>query len=635
MVPRFVSQKYCEFLVLSFQIIVQTFILVMNRFRHVYLGFYSEQFLGASGEDFDPCENDFIRITQVDLRLQFCSFVLMGIYFSVANVRSKFNWLLPATMSAVTFLNVFLTPPEASKYGRKDFSHHFTQFLFITVAGIFLWGGDHFRERTARRLWLAQRQVAGHSAMLQRLLRLEFPCVVHVVEEQIVTTDDFISVFGPDVAYLDDLQTSHQVESSMTGLSGFVTEAKRLGTPVKRRFEFISGGDANRIDCTVCATLTGFSDEILLGFVVHDSRTIIPRSQLQDLYSNNGSSRGSADLRGVLHGDEDLDQREDSSLPSRKSQVTFSDGSSSGRSRLSSRSALGKWKVRPTQVQHVDSSATRSSLNGHFAVICATQVSIRFKNFNSEEAKCFRKGNEREVSYLSNCQHPAILLFMGTVKFADGHALIMEAYACSLATLLEEGPVSIPNAVRMIAHISSAVAYLHDRGICHTAINSENIVLMQRVEVDPVAKIANMSQFRRGVHGGLQRGATIEEVQLEFKDVVDLATLFITLMTGSFVVETIEESPPLRHLQASQPGLASIIKSAMCGDHLSALQFAKGIARVEGKIRSVAKLPEIPALPELPSNQGSDLSDESFPGSMAAQVNTYRNSDQVRQLYTL
>ena len=146
MVPRFVSQKYCEFLVLSFQIIVQTFILAMNRFRHVYLGFYSEQFLGASGEDFDPCENDFIRVTQVDLRLQFCSFVLMGIYFSVANVRSKFNWLLPATMSAVTFLNAFLTPPEASEYGRKDFSHHFTQFLFISVAGIFLWGGDHFRE---------------------------------------------------------------------------------------------------------------------------------------------------------------------------------------------------------------------------------------------------------------------------------------------------------------------------------------------------------------------------------------------------------------------------------------------------------------------------------------------------------
>ena len=148
-----------------------------------------------------------------------------------------------------------------------------------------------------------------------------------------------------------------------------------------------------------------------------------------------------------------------------------------------------------------------------------------------------------------------------------------------------------------------------------------------------------MSQCRRGVHGGLQRGATIEEVQLEFKDVVDLATLFITLMTGSFVVETIEESPPLRHLQDSHPGLASIIKSAMCGDRLSALHFARGIARVEGKIRSASNLPEIPmALPEMPSNSnGSEGSEESFSESMTAEVHFYRNQNQLslRPQYSL
>jgi hypothetical protein len=554
----------------------------------------------------------------------------MGIYFSLANVRSKFNWLLPVTLCAVNFLNAaFLTPPEAEENGRKAMFNMVLQILFNTVAGIFLWVGDHFRERTARRLWLTQRQVAGHSAMLQRLLRLEFPCVVHVVKEQIVATDDFISVFGPDVAYLKDLQTSNEIESSGTGLSGFVAEAKRLGTPVKRRFEFISSGDTNRIDCTVCATLTGFSDEILLGFVVHDSRTIIPRSELRDLFCNDG-----AHVRGGLHGDLDLDQRDDASqLLMRR--VAFSEDSSSGRSR---ESALGHWKVKPTQVQHVDSSSsTRSSSNGHFGVISATQVSIEFKDsrFNLGEVVCFRKHNTIDMNYLSNCRHPAILLFMGTVTFADGYALIMEPYACSLATLLEEGPVSMTNAVRMVAHISSAVAYLHDRGICHTALRPENIVLMQRVEVDPVAKIANMSQCRRGVFSVPERGATVEEVHLEFKDVVDLAILFIMLITGDFAVETKEDSLPLRDLRDFHPGLASIIKAAMDGDHLSALRFATGIAGVEREIRLVPNLPHIPmALTELNST-GSDLNESSSFRNMTADVNMHRKQTQERQTYCL
>ena len=124
----------------------------MNRFRHVYMGLYSAEFLGASREDYaKSCANEFVTITQVDLRLQFCSFVLMGIYFSLSNVRSKFNWLLPATLSAVNFLNAaVLTPPQGAEYGRRDLSHHGVQILFNTVAGIFLWGGYYFRERTVR-----------------------------------------------------------------------------------------------------------------------------------------------------------------------------------------------------------------------------------------------------------------------------------------------------------------------------------------------------------------------------------------------------------------------------------------------------------------------------------------------------
>jgi hypothetical protein len=239
------------------------------------------------------------------------------------------------------------------------------------------------------------------------------------------------------------------------------------------------------------------------------------------------------------------------------------------------------------------------------------------------------------MNYLSNCRHPAILLFMGTVTFADGYALIMEPYACSLATLLEEGPVSMTNAVRMVAHISSAVAYLHDRGICHTALRPENIVLMQRVEADPVAKIANMSQCRRGVFSVPERGATVEEVHLEFKDVVDLAILFIMLITGDFAVQTKEDSLPLRDLRDFHPGLASIIKAAMDGDHLSALRFATGIAGVEREVRLVPNLPHIPmALTELNST-GSDLNESSSFRNMTADVNMHRKQIQERQTYSL
>ena len=64
---------------------------------------------------------------------------------------------------------------------------------------------------------------------------------------------------------------------------------------------------------------------------------------------------------------------------------------------------------------------------------------------------------------------------------------------------MDEGSIALTPAVRIMYQISTAIAHMHELGICHCAVRAENVLLMQSVLIDPIAKLSNLSQCQRKV----------------------------------------------------------------------------------------------------------------------------------------
>ena len=78
----------------------------------------------------------------------------------------------------------------------------------------------------------------------------------------------------------------------------------------------------------------------------------------------------------------------------------------------------------------------------------------------------------------------------------------------------------MPHAIRITVQIASAVAYLHDRGICHCEVEARNVVVMQRQAICPIVKLSNFSQGRNQFHSFSWH---------RIKDTADLAVLLTYL----------------------------------------------------------------------------------------------------------
>ncbi len=73
-----------------------------------------------------------------------------------------------------------------------------------------------------------------------------------------------------------------------------------------------------------------------------------------------------------------------------------------------------------------------------------------------------------EARLLIKLRHPSILQILGTVTLMEGPALVMERSVCSIASCLRNGPVPVAPAIRIMAQITSVLAYLHGRSFCCT-----------------------------------------------------------------------------------------------------------------------------------------------------------------------
>ena len=89
---------------------------------------------------------------------------------------------------------------------------------------------------------------------------------------------------------------------------------------------------------------------------------------------------------------------------------------------------------------------------------------------------------------------------------------------------------------------------------------------------------------RQGVD--LARGVTIEEVQLESKDVADLGRLLYSLINGvsGAWINTNPDLPQLRDLEVSCPGAARIIRLSWCGATTTAHDFAMHVTKLDGEM---------------------------------------------------
>ena len=114
--------------------------------------------------------------------------------------------------------------------------------------------------------------------------------VVRVHDDEITVNDDFTALFDSTVSCLGDLPTTADRSDDVKDLRSFVRDAQATGVPMKQRFEIFSYPTGNCIDSTVCAIATQSSEEVLLGFIVHDTHPIASHNlelRLEDAGSEN------------------------------------------------------------------------------------------------------------------------------------------------------------------------------------------------------------------------------------------------------------------------------------------------------------------------------------------------------------
>jgi eukaryotic-like serine/threonine-protein kinase len=84
----------------------------------------------------------------------------------------------------------------------------------------------------------------------------------------------------------------------------------------------------------------------------------------------------------------------------------------------------------------------------------------------------------REILLSAGLQHPNIVPVLGAGE-VDGHPYLVMPYVAgeSLRAKIAEGPMRVPDVVRILRDVARALAYAHERGVVHRDIKPDNILL--------------------------------------------------------------------------------------------------------------------------------------------------------------
>jgi serine/threonine protein kinase len=142
--------------------------------------------------------------------------------------------------------------------------------------------------------------------------------------------------------------------------------------------------------------------------------------------------------------------------------------------------------------------------------------------------------------------------------------------------------VSIPleAAVRIMHQISTALAYMHDRGICHCAVDAPSVLLIERDLIDPIAKLSNFSHCK-------------SKAGLFKKDIVDFANLLNLVSTSRDAAESDSSIQPTTSKQTASstvrkewfPSLARLIGAAQ-NCRLAVSQIAHWLSDIDANMRT-------------------------------------------------
>ena len=115
---------------------------------------------------------------------------------------------------------------------------------------------------------------------------------------------------------------------------------------------------------------------------------------------------------------------------------------------------------------------------------------------------------EREARLLASLNHPAIATIHSVEEYEGSPAIVMELIEGeTLAVKLFEGPVPVPEVIRIAKQVSEALTAAHDRGIVHRDLKPANI----HVRPDGAVKVLDF---------GLAKSVTQSDTQLQISQTV-------------------------------------------------------------------------------------------------------------------
>lgn len=149
---------------------------------------------------------------------------------------------------------------------------------------------------------------------------------------------------------------------------------------------------------------------------------------------------------------------------------------------------------------------------------------------------------QREAKVLASLNHPNIATIHGLEDSDSRHALVMELVeGPTLADRLEQGPIPVKEALRIMRQITDAFEYAHERGIVHRDLKPANL----KVTNDDAVKVLDF---------GLAKAMEVNGLPSESMHVSDLLHRMENLLEGETKATDIPNSPTLSEMM-TRPGI--------------------------------------------------------------------------------
>ncbi len=109
-----------------------------------------------------------------------------------------------------------------------------------------------------------------------------------------------------------------------------------------------------------------------------------------------------------------------------------------------------------------------------------TRLAVKVLNRNSKQEGWVRDRFAHEVAALRSVQHPGVVSILDSWISPAGEPCLAMPFlnGLTLRAALDELPLSLPRAARIVRQLGSALADVHGRGIVHRDLKPENLILL-------------------------------------------------------------------------------------------------------------------------------------------------------------